>query len=122
MSNSKNDADNIRPEIIVTSFTEKNVAEYIHKLENINLTYEDFQPIIVQIDSYGGNIYGLSQLYEFLISLPNPIITYTTSKAMSAGAIILSAAGTKGMRVASPNSTIMIHELQGGAWGDMKDS
>lgn len=123
MSTNGKSGDDFKPEVVIHGFSEKEVAEYIRKLDHLNMIYEDNHPIVIKLDSVGGGIFGLSQLYEHLVSLPNPIITYTASKALSAGAIILAAGGTKGMRVASPNSTIMVHELQGGSWGpDIKDA
>ena len=110
----------LRPEIVVRDFSEEKVKEYIEKLNEISASYPSDQPIIIRVDSYGGEIYGLASLYEHIQTLPNPIITYTTSKAMSAGAILLSS-GDKGARFASPNSMIMIHEISAGTSGDIKD-
>jgi ATP-dependent Clp protease protease subunit len=108
----------LRPEITVVSFNDAEVIAYINHLKLIVDQYGPNQPIVLNISSFGGSIYGLSHLYEYLQSLSNPIVTYTSSKAMSAGAILLSAAGYKGMRYASPNASIMIHEVQGGFWPD----
>lgn len=110
-----------KPKVVVTHFTEKAVAEVVKDLEIIENTYAPNQPVLVQIDSYGGPVDGLSMLYDKLKSMDNPIMTYTSSKAMSAGAILLSTAATKNMRVASPEAVIMIHEIQSGAGGDIKD-
>lgn len=110
-----------RPEIVVSSFCDKEVHGYIERLEEIQQAFGPQQPILVHIDSYGGEVFGLFMLYEHLISMGNPILTYTSSKAMSAGCYLLAMAGTPGMRFASPNSTIMIHEIQSGAFGDMKE-
>lgn len=110
-----------RPELIITSFDEKEINEYIEKLNQITMTYGQDQSIIVKIDSFGGSTHGLSNLFEALKTVKNPIITYTTSKAMSAGAILLSAAGSPGMRFASPNSSIMLHEISAGTIGHIED-
>lgn len=111
----------LKPEIIVSSFTEKEIHNYIDKLNEIQHTFGPHQGILVHIDSYGGEAYGLIMLYEHLISMGNPIATYTTSKAISAGAFLLAMAGHKGMRFASPNATILVHEIQAMTWGDMKE-
>lgn len=110
-----------RPEIVVSSFEDKEVNEYVEKLNQISLTYGPEQTILVRIDSFGGSIYGLATIYEALKTLKNPILTYTTSKAMSAGAILLATAGSPGMRFASPNSSIMIHEVSSGSIGHIED-
>jgi len=121
MTNVSENGDSNRPEILINSFDEKSVSQYIRKLDEISLIFDTTQPIVVDIDSFGGSLYGMSKLYEYLISMPNPIITYTSSKAMSAGAIMLSTVGSRGMRIASPNASIMIHEIQSHCWGDIKD-
>lgn len=110
-----------KPKITVTKFSEDAVSKNINQLEEIETHFPVSQPILVQIDSYGGAVDGLAMLYNKLTSMGNPIMTYTSSKAMSAGAILLATAGTKGMRMASPEATIMIHEIQTGALGDIKD-
>jgi ATP-dependent Clp endopeptidase proteolytic subunit ClpP len=111
----------LKPEIVVTQFSETAVHEYIDKLELITDAFGPEQPIVLKIDSYGGAAYGLIMLLEHLKTMPNPIATYTISKAMSAGAFLLSIGGSKGLRMASPHSTIMVHEIQAGAMGDMKE-
>lgn len=110
-----------KPKVVVTRFSEDAVDKVISALEDIENTFPSNQLILVQIDSYGGAVDGLAMLYDKLKSMGNPIMTYTSSKAMSAGAILLATAATKGMRMASPEATIMIHEIQTGALGDIKD-
>ena len=120
-------SDNLRPAITVSDFSESAAQGHVNKLQEISEAFSPDQPIIVTIDSHGGSIYGLSLLYSYLESQQHPIITYTASKAFSAGAILLAAGASKSqnksspMRVAAPNATIMIHELQAGAdFGDIK--
>jgi ATP-dependent Clp protease protease subunit len=108
----------IKPELTVNSFRDEDINKYIEQLQSIVDTFGPNQPILVNISSFGGSIYGLSALYEYMQTLSNTIVTYTNSKAMSAGAILLSAGGSPGMRYASPNASIMIHEVQGGLWPD----
>ena len=110
-----------KPKILVTDFTEKAVASIIAELEIIEITYPSNQIVLVQIDSYGGASDGLSMIYDKLKSMGNPIMTYTSSKAMSAGAILLATAASKNMRFASPEANILIHEVQTGTGGDIKD-
>lgn len=109
------------PIITITSFEEKQINDKIQDLTQFIAENHPEQPVVIRVDSYGGSVFGLTALYEFLRTLSNPIITYTSSKAMSAGAILLSAAGNKGKRVMSPNSVVMVHELQASAFGDVKD-
>lgn len=108
----------LKPEVIISSFDDKSVVDYTKKLEEIQEQFGPDQPVLLNISSFGGSVYGLGYLYEYLQTMSNPICTYTASKAMSAGAILLSAGGDKGMRYASPNASIMLHEIQGGVWPD----
>ena len=75
-------------------------------------------PIIVYIDSYGGNVDGMAKMIDTMDEIPNPIITVCMGKSMSAGAILLSHGD---MRFCSKNSRIMIHELSAGAFGNVRD-
>jgi ATP-dependent Clp protease protease subunit len=112
----------LKPQVTVVNFDEESASKIISNLEQIVDFYGPAQPILVNIDSNGGEVFGLTAIYEKLKSMVNPIVTYNSSKAISAGAILLSAGGTPGMRIASPNSTTVIHELQTGLWQrDIKD-
>lgn len=110
-----------KPHVTINSFTEKSVSEVLSQLDKLEARYGLDQPILVQIDSYGGSVHGLSVLYDRLKGMQHPIITYTSSKAMSAGAILLSSAASPGLRFASPEASILVHEIQSGALGDIKD-
>jgi ATP-dependent protease ClpP protease subunit len=113
----------IKPEITINSFEEQDVKKYIDMLDSIAMSYPAEQAILINIDSFGGCVYGLGALYDFIKSIPNTIITYTSSKAFSAGAILLSTAGTKGYRMASQNAVIMVHRMQVGLPdGDIDES
>jgi ATP-dependent Clp protease protease subunit len=80
------------------------------------LLYLDHQsktkPISIYINSPGGSVSdGLFTIYDTMQYIKAPIKTVCMGEACSAGAVLL-AAGTKGMRLAFENSTIMIHQLQ----------
>lgn len=101
----------------VNSFDEeksKLFAESIYKASRENKD----QPIIVMIDSYGGSVYGIFHMLSALDSVPNPIVTVVEGKAMSAGAILFSHGDH---RFVIKHSRVMLHEMQAGAWGDIKD-
>ena len=110
-----------KPELHVSSFSDEKVKGYIETLEEIQQNFGNQQPILVKIASYGGSIYGFWALYEHLVLMGSPIITYTSSHAMSAGCFLLATAAKKGNRFASPNASIMLHEIQSGFGGDVKD-
>lgn len=78
-------------------------------------------PIVLFIDSYGGNIDSLIALSDFMDAIPNEIHTVITGKAMSAGAY-LALCGTAGKRYSFKNARIMTHELlSGGAMAHLSD-
>lgn len=110
-----------KPEVVITSFDEKEANEVVDKLSEIAAFFGPEQSILVKIDSFGGDMHGMANIYEAIKKLKNPIITYCTSKAMSAGAIILACSGTPGMRFASPMASIMIHEMSAGTFGHIQD-
>ena len=109
------------PKLLVTKFTELSIKEYIEKLDEIEYSNPSDQPVIIQIDSYGGSVTGLFMLLDRLETMPQPIVTYCSSKAMSAGAFLLAIAGDKGMRFASKDASILVHEVQTGSTGDIKN-
>lgn len=112
----------MEPRLIVTGFDEQSVNDYIYRLEKITQMFGPDQPIVVEIDSFGGSAYGLLKLIEAFNSIENQVITYCRSKAMSAGLILFSVIASKGCRIASPNARFMLHELQSiPSGGDIKD-
>jgi ATP-dependent Clp protease protease subunit len=79
------------------------------------------QPIIiVEIDTYGGNLYAMNSMINTLERAKVPIVTVVTGKVMSAGVALLSC-GDEGKRYATPNSTIMIHEGSTATIGKIHD-
>jgi len=76
------------------------------------------KPLIVTIDTRGGDVYALASMVETMRSVPNPIITSCSGKAFSAGAILLSY-GLK--RYCGPHSRIMIHEMVGWTEGNIHE-
>lgn len=79
------------------------------------------QPIVVHIESYGGSVDGFFVIYDALISCGNPIVTYTTGIAASAGAYLFSCAAPKGNRIIGKHATIMLHDIQLSVGGDIKN-
>jgi ATP-dependent Clp endopeptidase proteolytic subunit ClpP len=75
-------------------------------------------PIVIYIDSGGGDVYALLAMLSTLDAVPNQIITIAMGKAMSAGAMLLAYGD---LRFASPHASIMIHEITAGAHGHIDD-
>lgn len=114
----------LEPRIIISSFEEQAVTDYIYRLEKISQAFGPEQPILVEIDSFGGSAYGLLRLIEAFNAIENKIVTYCNSKAMSAGLVLFTVIATKDCRSATPNARFMLHELQESFKipGDIKDS
>jgi len=72
------------------------------------------------INSPGGSVTSGLAIYDTMKYVKSDISTICIGMAASMGAILL-AAGTKGKRLALPNSEIMIHQLMGGIEGQATD-
>ena len=64
--------------------------------------------INMNITSYGGDVYAMLGLVDFMRSLPVKVNTHCIGTCMSAASVLL-ACGT-GVRTMSKNSTVMVHE------------
>jgi ATP-dependent Clp protease protease subunit len=72
-------------------------------------------PITLVIDSPGGDVSGLFTILDTMRSLDAKVDTRAVGMAASSAAVIL-AAGT-GVRSATPNARIMLHQPHGGIQG-----
>jgi ATP-dependent Clp protease protease subunit len=66
------------------------------------------KPITLILSSYGGDVYSMLGIIDFMQSFDVKVNTHCYGAAMSAAAVIL-ACGT-GVRSMSENATVMIHE------------
>ena len=76
--------------------------------------------ISLYINSPGGSVTAGLAIYDTIKYIKCDVSTICMGMAASMGAFLLSA-GTKGKRLALPNSTIMIHQPSGGAQGQTTD-
>lgn len=76
--------------------------------------------IHLYINSPGGSVSAGLAIYDTMQFLSCDVNTYCIGMAASMGAVLLSG-GTKGKRFALPNSTVMIHQVLGGAEGQASD-
>ena len=76
--------------------------------------------INLYINSPGGSVSSTLAIYDTMQFLKSDISTICIGMAASGAAVIL-AAGTKGKRMALPNSRMMIHQPLGGAQGQVTD-
>jgi ATP-dependent Clp protease protease subunit len=85
------------------------------------LEYKDpKKPINFYINSPGGSVTAGLGIYDTMNLIKAPVHTLCMGMAASMGAFLLMA-GEKGNRSATPNATIMIHQLSGGAKGQATD-
>jgi ATP-dependent Clp protease protease subunit len=76
------------------------------------ITLESIDPdrdVLMYINSPGGSMTSMMAIYDTMQYIQPEIQTFCLGQAASAAAVIL-AAGTKGKRMALPNSRILIHQ------------
>jgi len=106
-------------EIWVTQFTEQSAIEF-HERVNQRFAESPARPIIIHINSYGGEVdalFSMLDTMDAIRSVASPdfrFVTYATGKAHSAGAVLLAYGD---VRVASPHARIMVHQVVGGVFG-----
>jgi ATP-dependent Clp protease protease subunit len=102
---------------------EEKAKDVVSKL--ITLDYQNpRKDILFYIDSYGGDIHCLIAIHDAMKMVRCDVATICIGKAMSAAALLL-IAGTAGKRFVTPNSRIMMHELdtrEEGKLSYMKDT
>ncbi len=76
-------------------------------------------PINLLINTNGGDVYEANGIIDYIETLSVPVNTIARGRAMSAGAMIL-CCGT-GVRAASKNTTIMMHEASAELFGKSSD-
>jgi len=98
--------------VTVNKFTEESYHKFGRDCESVLNTGQDFLPVV--IDSYGGFVYSLLGMADFLKSCPVKVVTICESKCMSCGAILFSCGSDRYM---APNCTVMVHEVSSYLWG-----
>jgi ATP-dependent Clp protease protease subunit len=87
----------------------------------IHLEAEDpDKDVVLYINSPGGSVYAGLAIYDTMQYIKPDVQTICVGIAMSMGALLL-AGGTKGKRMALPNSKILIHQVSGGFQGQGTD-
>ena len=105
--------------ILGTEIDESTANTIMAQLLYLN-AMDNKKPIQMYINSPGGSVVAGLQIYDTMQMIKAPVQTICTGMAASMAAVIL-AGGTKGMRGALPNSSIMIHQPMGGAVGQASD-
>lgn len=81
---------------------------------------ENERHIVLRINSPGGSIVDGMDILDNLNSISPKIVTIAEGMTASMGAFLL-CSGTKGFRLAMPNSEILIHQPLGGIQGQATD-
>jgi ATP-dependent Clp protease protease subunit len=76
--------------------------------------------IALYINSPGGVVTAGMAIYDTMQFIRPPVSTLCVGQAASMGSLLL-AAGEKGMRFATPNTRIMVHQPSGGFQGQASD-
>ena len=76
--------------------------------------------ISMYINSPGGVVTAGLAIYDTMQYIRSPVATLVMGQACSMGSLLL-AAGEKGLRAATPNSRIMVHQPSGGFQGPASD-
>jgi ATP-dependent Clp protease protease subunit len=116
---SSQDETNKPRSVWVTQFNTASVQQFYDDFVDIEMN-PLVEIIPVFINSYGGEVYSLIAKRDIIKSSHKSVATICMGKAMSCGAALL-AAGTKGLRFATPDSRILIHQVSSVAIGKASD-
>jgi ATP-dependent Clp protease, protease subunit len=72
------------------------------------------------INSDGGELHSFLAIYDVIHHIKSKVMTLCIGRACSAAALLL-LSGSDGLRYALPNSTIMLHGLWSGTYGNLLD-
>lgn len=107
----------VRRIVISGTIREDTAAQFVEQLTALEYL-DSSKGISIYIDTYGGSIHSCMMIYDAIGMCLCPIRTIGIGKVMSAGALIL-ACGNQGERYITPNTRVMIHEVQSGAYGSL---
>lgn len=94
--------------LIDSEMTDESCSEWIGRIALLDISGK--KPIIILVNSYGGDFHGALGLADVIRACACPTITVCTGVAQSGGSIVLTAASK---RYAVPNAEIMLHQ----PWG-----
>ena len=109
--------DNI---IFLGSEINDNVANHIAAQLLFLEANDPDKEISIYINSPGGSVTAGLAIFDTMRFIRNDVTTICIGQAASMAAVLL-AAGTKGKRMALPNSRVMIHQPLGGVGGQASD-
>jgi len=92
--------------VSVTEFDIKSKNEFVKDCDKVINSRQEFLPII--IDSYGGYVYPVLGMVDYLKGVKIPIITICETIAMSCGSVLFTC-GER--RIMTENSTVLFHDM-----------
>lgn len=81
------------------------------------VTEANGEPIVIEINSGGGDIFAGSEIYTALMAYTGDVEINIVGLAASAASVIAQAGHSK----ISPTALFMVHNVSGGAYGDYRD-
>ncbi len=107
----------IRRIVISGQIREDTAAQFVEQLTALEYL-DPTKGITVYIDTYGGFLHSCMMMFDAIMMCQCKIRTIGVGKVMSAGTLLL-AAGNQGDRYITPNTRVMIHEVQSSAYGSL---
>ncbi len=102
----------------VNEFEEEDLEDFDKQFSEAHNTVQPIIPVV--IDSYGGSVYGALGMIATIQHSRLPVATISTSKIMSAGAMLFSF-GTEGYRYLDPHAQVMLHDVSTYTSGKIED-
>lgn len=95
--------------IVLSSEVNSKLADRIINLLILMEEEDKEKPIVIYINSPGGEVYSGFAIYDWMRSIQPPVYTVVSGFAASMGSII-SLAGADGHKYAMPNAKVLIHQ------------
>lgn len=95
--------------IIISGSVDQKLTERVIKSLFLLDALDQTKPIIVIINSPGGEVFSGFAIYDIMKAIKAPVITLVTGFAASMGSIIM-LGSEKGKRYATKNSKVLIHQ------------
>ena len=106
--------------IYLNTHIDSDVASIINAQMMYLNSVDDSSDIKLFISSGGGSVIDGLSIYDIMNWINCDVSTYVMGMAASMASVLCSS-GEKGKRYALPNSTIMIHQVSSGAYGQNSD-
>ena len=86
------------------------LTSFYEQLADVTDSFSSDQPIVIRINSAGGDVNILANIYTELMALPNTLYTYVVGDAFSCAFNLFTSVASEECRVISPEATLMWHK------------